>query len=166
MKKIILMLVIGLMMIGAVSAIDYYVDPAGDDTAGNGGLATPWKTIQKAIDSVATGDTINVAVGTYAENVIINNKQNLIIRKEKDTLYPNYLANRDSEIFKTYKKMDLIIRIKDGLLEYIKDNCMPDCIILFGSGSNGDKNASCCYQKGRNSSYGKRWRKWIFCEAP
>ena len=85
MKKIILLLALSLMMAGVVSAADYYVNPSGDDTTGNGGLDAPWKTIQKAIDSVAAGDTINVAEGTYNGNVLINSKTNLIIQGVGDT---------------------------------------------------------------------------------
>lgn len=47
-----------------------YVSPTGDDV--NDGLtaATPFKTIQKAIDTAQAGTTINLAAGRYYENVI------------------------------------------------------------------------------------------------
>ena len=65
-------------------------------------------------------------------------KEGLII-KEKKGIYPTYKANRDDELFKLYKKSDIMLRIKQsGLSDYIYDSCQPDVIVLFGSGSNGD----------------------------
>ena len=65
-------------------------------------------------------------------------KEKLII-KEKKGIYPTYRANRDSEFFRTYKKLDLLLRIySSGLLDYIYDSCQPDVIVLFGSGSRGE----------------------------
>lgn len=47
----------------------YYVDyGAGNDTTGDGSIGTPWKTIQKALDTITRnatdGDQINVKAGT------------------------------------------------------------------------------------------------------
>ena len=42
-----------------------YVSPLGSD-AGNGSETAPWKTLQKAADSVAAGDTVIVRSGNYA----------------------------------------------------------------------------------------------------
>lgn len=65
-------------------------------------------------------------------------KRNFVL-KEKKGIYPSYLANRDSELFKAYKKSNLFIRLhQTGLINYIYDNCMPDVIILFGSSSKGE----------------------------
>lgn len=46
----------------------YYVDPAsGDDTTGNGTIGTPWKSVQKALNTITRnatdGDQINVKAG-------------------------------------------------------------------------------------------------------
>lgn len=64
----------------------YYVnDATGNDSApGDGSLANPWKTIQKAVDTVSTGTahTILVAPGTYAEttnNYLYINRNDLRI---------------------------------------------------------------------------------------
>ncbi len=64
-------------MIGTVEAASiYYVDPSGTDDASHGTSTGTgaFKTIQYAINDsrVVAGDTINVAAGTYNEQVIIN----------------------------------------------------------------------------------------------
>lgn len=56
------------LVAGAVHAQTYYVSPKGADT-NDGGFAAPWRTIQKAADSVRAGDTIEVMAGTYREHV-------------------------------------------------------------------------------------------------
>jgi hypothetical protein len=45
----------------------YYVSTTGSDETGAGSWYYPWKTIQHAIGQVASGDTIEVAPGTYVE---------------------------------------------------------------------------------------------------
>jgi hypothetical protein len=51
-------------------AADYYVAPAGLDT-NPGSQAQPWKTIQKAADTLAAGDTVYVHAGRYSP-VMVN----------------------------------------------------------------------------------------------
>ena len=59
--------------------------------------------------------------------------------KEKNGIYPTFRANRENEMFRIYKKVDLLLRINQaGLINYIQDSCMPDAIILFGSSSRGE----------------------------
>ena len=44
-----------------------YVDPVnGNDTTGTGSLAAPWRSIKRALQSTAAGDTINALAGTYS----------------------------------------------------------------------------------------------------
>jgi len=62
----------------------YYVSTTGNDTTGDGSSGAPWKTIQKAVDTVSTGTahTILVAPGTYAEttyNYLYINRNDLRI---------------------------------------------------------------------------------------
>lgn len=63
------------------------------------------------------------------------------VREEKHRVnkYPLYYANRDSDIFKLYKKIDMLISIEEcGVVEHLNDKCTPDVIILFGSASRGE----------------------------
>lgn len=46
----------------------YYVATTGNDTSGDGSRDAPWATIAKAIASVASGDTVRIFDGTYAES--------------------------------------------------------------------------------------------------
>jgi len=65
-------------------------------------------------------------------------KEKLII-KEKKGIYPTFNSNRENEMFKLYKKSDIIFKInKTGMLDYIYDKSLPDVIILFGSASKGE----------------------------
>jgi hypothetical protein len=48
----------------------YYVAPGGDDD-GPGSATTPWRTIQRAVDTVAAGDAVCVRAGVYNELVTI-----------------------------------------------------------------------------------------------
>jgi parallel beta-helix repeat protein len=46
----------------------YYVSPAGSDSAA-GTSAAPWRTLQRAADAAAAGDTVHVRAGTYGEGM-------------------------------------------------------------------------------------------------
>jgi hypothetical protein len=46
-----------------------YVTKAGNDTTGDGTITLPYLTIAKAITVTTTGDTINIGVGEWAEDV-------------------------------------------------------------------------------------------------
>ena len=61
------------------------------------------------------------------------------VLKEKKGIYPTYRANRENELFKIYRKTDIIQRIyRTGLSEHVYNSCMPNAIILFGSASKGE----------------------------
>jgi hypothetical protein len=47
----------------------YYVSASSGSDTNSGTLASPWKTIQKAANSVSAGDTVIVRGGTYKEKV-------------------------------------------------------------------------------------------------
>jgi parallel beta-helix repeat protein len=57
-----------------VNAGTWYVSTTGSDTTGNGTSGNPWQTIQYAINqpSVAAGDVISVAAGTYNESINVS----------------------------------------------------------------------------------------------
>jgi len=64
---------------GTVMAADtYYVATTGSDATGDGSAGNPWATIQYAIDQTTSGDTINVAAGTYAEAVSVTESVTLL----------------------------------------------------------------------------------------
>ena len=50
--------------------VTYYVSISGDDSA-TGSASLPWKTIQRAADTVQPGDTVVVEAGSYDERVMI-----------------------------------------------------------------------------------------------
>ena len=51
------------------SAATYYVNGASGNDSNAGSSASPWKTIQKAANTLVAGDTALVAAGTYSERV-------------------------------------------------------------------------------------------------
>ena len=59
--------------LAALHAAELYVAPNGSDTA-SGTLAAPLRTIQRAFEQAAPGDTISLREGTYREAVSLKNK--------------------------------------------------------------------------------------------
>lgn len=55
-----------------VQAATYYVSTSGNDS-NNGSQTAPWRTVQKAANTIVAGDTANIAAGTYSENVTFSN---------------------------------------------------------------------------------------------
>lgn len=51
----------------------YYIDPAGNDTTGDGSIGNPWLTLDKAITSSIDNDIISVNDGTYSSFVSLGN---------------------------------------------------------------------------------------------
>jgi parallel beta-helix repeat protein len=62
------MLALALAGCQVVAADTYYVAPAGND-GWPGTLNQPWRTIQRAADTLAPGDTVYVKAGIYSERV-------------------------------------------------------------------------------------------------
>ena len=60
-----------LLAAGSLPAATYYVAPAGLNS-NPGTFARPWKTIQKAANTLKPGDTLLVRTGTYQEAVTVN----------------------------------------------------------------------------------------------
>jgi Protein of unknown function (DUF1565) len=57
------------------SAVTYYVSTSGSDNNA-GTLGAPWRTIQKAANTVKAGDTVQVRAGTYNEIVTMKTSGN------------------------------------------------------------------------------------------
>ncbi len=69
---LVLVLTLGLVTAVPVSAAtDVWVATTGDDS-NPGTVAEPFLTIQKGIDAVDLGGTVNVAQGTYTESIVID----------------------------------------------------------------------------------------------
>ena len=58
-----------LLLISPLSAATYYVSLTGSDVA-DGSISTPWRTIQKGVNTAVAGDTVNVGPGDYTEEVV------------------------------------------------------------------------------------------------
>ncbi|MET9591750.1 right-handed parallel beta-helix repeat-containing protein [Streptomyces sp. NPDC006516] len=54
----------------AGAATAYYVSPTGDDAASGTSAGAPLATIQKALDLAPTGSVVNLAAGTYRQDVV------------------------------------------------------------------------------------------------
>jgi hypothetical protein len=64
------------LLSGQAGASTYYVSTSGNDS-NPGSSSKPWKTIQHACNSVASGDTVLVHGGTYGERVTIKRPMTL-----------------------------------------------------------------------------------------
>jgi len=65
-------------------------------------------------------------------------EQQGFVRKEKHGVYESYVSTRN-ELFKLYKRNDILLRLHDsGLVSFLADKFVPDCIVLFGSASRGE----------------------------
>ena len=71
-----LLLSTGLFTAAAQSA-DFYVSPGGNDT-NPGSLASPWRTIQHAAETVPPGSTVFIREGIYGEKVAIYSSGNAV----------------------------------------------------------------------------------------
>ncbi len=71
MTSRLLLIPIAILSCAITHAADFFVSPQGDD-ANAGTVDQPWRTIQKAADTLAPGDTVFVRDGVYNEAVNIN----------------------------------------------------------------------------------------------
>lgn len=74
MKKIILTILLAFFyafFVSSVFAATYYVSTTGNDV-NSGTQISPWRTIQKATNTLSSGETVIVSVGTYGETVNVS----------------------------------------------------------------------------------------------
>lgn len=57
--------------VGSLAASEYYMSPAGNDTAA-GSISAPWKTFAHAVPLLVAGDTLTLRGGSYPERLILN----------------------------------------------------------------------------------------------
>jgi len=69
---VVLILSFYLLCPGEVGAASYFVSASGNDSA-TGTISQPWKTIQKAANTVVAGDTVNIRSGSYSEKIVPKN---------------------------------------------------------------------------------------------
>ena len=61
------------------------------------------------------------------------------VTKAEGRVYETYWPNREQQLFRFYKKIDMLVRLEESkLLEYIWDECTPKAVILFGSVIRGE----------------------------
>ncbi len=123
----------------------FYVATNGDD-ANAGTLAAPWRTIQHAADSLASGDTVYVRGGVYSERVRVN------VSGTKDggyitfAAYANETPILDGTGLVVKNGWDALVRIQDAnyvrvqgfeIRNFITDkkNRIPIGILVWGAGS-------------------------------
>ncbi len=64
-----------------------------------------------------------------------------LIKKDRKTLYPSYIANSQNRLFKVHKQQFILFRLyATGLIDYLEDRLHPSCIVLFGSMRKGEYN--------------------------
>lgn len=69
-------------------------------------------------------------------------KEGVIIKTSKKAgkrQYPLYKSNQNNTTYVHYKKIfNIDILNKSGLIDFLKDQCFPECIVLFGSYAKGE----------------------------
>ncbi|MBU1203808.1 MAG: nucleotidyltransferase domain-containing protein [Nanoarchaeota archaeon] len=63
----------------------------------------------------------------------------VLIKKIKGNIYPSYIANQESRLYRLHKQQTIIKKLySSGLIDFLEDNLHPPCIILFGSAREGE----------------------------
>jgi hypothetical protein len=94
--KIIVVVFISFVYLNTSAQNTVYVSPTGDN-ANDGSLATPFQTIQHAINNMVPGTTIEIMAGTYQEYLYINNKPGTAALPILITNYNNDLVVIDGQ---------------------------------------------------------------------
>lgn len=62
-----------------------------------------------------------------------------LVTRSRGLTFPVYRANRDSELFRFLKRMDMLFRLEEsGLVRHLDDIFSPKSMVLFGSASLGE----------------------------
>ncbi len=78
---------------------------------------------------------------TSVKNYLRELQKDKLVKKDKNTLYPSYIANQQNRLFRIYKQQFIIFKLySSGLVDYLEDKLHPRCIILFGSAGKGEYN--------------------------
>lgn len=107
----------------------YYVATTGSDS-NSGTQSSPWKTIQKAANSVSAGDTVYVAAGSYGESVSITKSGS------SSTSMITFIGSGETKL-KTFSVSGSYVAIKgftlaatdcswSGTIDISGDNCLID----------------------------------------
>ncbi|MEM6820639.1 MAG: right-handed parallel beta-helix repeat-containing protein [Verrucomicrobiota bacterium] len=67
LKKLSLLIILGMLWIPSIEAKTIYVATNGNDSTGNGSSSKPYKTVWFAMKKVNAGDTMRIKPGTYNE---------------------------------------------------------------------------------------------------
>ena len=124
----------------------YYVASNGSDS--NPGTATrPWKTIQKAADTLVAGESVYIRQGTYHEHVIVANSgsqgkfitfqnypgETVVIDGEKSR--PTFWSGLFSMFNKQYIKVIGLKMVNSNLYGILADSCdhiyIQDCEVFY-----------------------------------
>lgn len=61
-----------------------------------------------------------------------------LIMENRRTLYKSYNANTENPLFRSYKRTtNLLKAYESGVIDYLSERIMPECIILFGGYAKG-----------------------------
>src|SRR5215831_14727389 len=81
---------------GTAEAVTYYVATTGSDS-NPGTVAAPFKTIAKASQALASGDTLYIRAGTYPESMT-NHSNGFVFRSGTAGAYTRYAAYPGEEL--------------------------------------------------------------------
>jgi hypothetical protein len=155
MQMILILALVWMILIGngcltqykvSAAPVNYYVSTTGNDS-NTGTITSPWKTIQKAANTVGAGGIINVRGGVYNEKVTAVNSGNATAGPIVFQSYPGETAIVDGTglaMTTTYNALFLIqdkkyITIQNMEFRNYKTstlNKMAIAIFVTGSGSN------------------------------
>jgi parallel beta-helix repeat protein len=122
-------------------ASSYFVDAAAGSDGNPGSQAQPWRTIQRAANSLVSGDSVTVQPGDYPELVEVNRSGNSFIANGRVTMRGFYVlgsANLVRGFVITNPESEYGIRV-EGSNNVIQGNDISDTnqdgIWFFGNGN-------------------------------